>query len=76
MCRFSGFATCKSKLRCAAKAIARPFAFFNAETGGTAGMKLEGLLFSIDCSIAARYFFHLAMKRSALRFFQNYSKAS
>ena len=76
MLGFTYFVAGKFELRCAATAIARPFAFFNSETGGTAGMKLEGLLFSIDCSIAAEYFFHLAMKRSALRFFQNYSKAS
>ena len=56
---FSGFVTSKFELRCAAEAIAQPFAFFNAETGGTTSMKLEGLLFGIDCSMAVEYFFTL-----------------
>ena len=59
--KFSDFVTGEFELRCAVKAIARPFAFFNAETGGTDKMKLEGLLFGIVCSIVAGYFSHIAM---------------
>ena len=75
MCRFSDFVNCKSELRCAANAIALPFYFFNAETGGTANMKLEGLLFDIVCAIAVGSFLTHAKERSALRFFQNYWEA-
>ena len=73
MLEFSCFVTGECGLRYVAKMIARRLVCFNAETGGTARVKLGGgVFFNIYCWIAVRYFFTLGWREHRCKFSELY----